>query len=416
MNYKVRKAFAIFILTLLILVATTSYYGIRGIDNLAYVVAIGIDVGTNENLLLSLQISLPNGGESSGSSSQSTSVVVESVECSSINAGITLFNSYLGKEINLSHCKVLVISEEFATQGVSEVLYTLTNEIQFRTTSNIIISKCDAKSYLEYSAPLLDKVSARYYEIAPTSSEYTGYTESITCNEFLSAISNNFSSPVAILGSINSEATQTQDLSSSEVTSHYTAGQTPISPKNDGVETMGLAVFNDDKLVGELNGFESICHLIISNKLKNAQIRVPSPIEELDFIDLYIELGNDTKNSVYLVNNTPYITSKIKVTAKMQSMNKNINLLDEELVNKIETSAETYLKENIMNYLYKTSKEFDADIDSFGLYASKYFSTNQEWENYNWIHHYKDAYFDVELDVNLRSSYLLTSTDEGNDE
>ena len=416
MNYKVRKVFAIFILTLLILVATTSYYGIRGIDNLAYVVAIGIDVGTNENLLLSLQISLPNGGESSGSSSQSTSVVVESVECSSINAGITLFNSYLGKEINLSHCKVLVISEEFATQGVSEVLYTLTNEIQFRTTSNIIISKCDAKSYLEYSAPLLDKVSARYYEIAPTSSEYTGYTESITCNEFLSAISNNFSSPVAILGSINSEATQTQDLASSEVTSHYTAGQTPISPKNDGVETMGLAVFNDDKLVGELNGFESICHLIISNKLKNAQIRVPSPIEELDFIDLYIELGNDTKNSVYLVNNTPYITSKIKVTAKMQSMNKNINLLDEELVNKIETSAETYLKENIMNYLYKTSKEFDADIDSFGLYASKYFSTNQEWENYNWIHHYKDAYFDVELDVNLRSSYLLTSTDGGNDE
>ena len=416
MNYKVRKAFAIFILTLLILVATTSYYGIRGIDNLAYVVAIGIDVGANENLLLSLQISLPNGGESSGSSSQSTSVVVESVECSSINAGITLFNSYLGKEINLSHCKVLVISEEFATQGVSEVLYTLTNEMQFRTTSNIIISKCDAKSYLEYSAPLLDKVSARYYEIAPTSSEYTGYTESITCNEFLSAISNNFSSPVAILGSINSEATQTQDLASSEVTSHYTAGQTPISPKNDGVETMGLAVFNDDKLVGELNGFKSICHLIISNKLKNAQIRVPSPIEELDFIDLYIELGNDTKNSVYLVNNTPYITSKIKVTAKMQSMNKNINLLDEELVNKIETSAETYLKENIMNYLYKTSKEFDADIDSFGLYASKYFSTNQEWENYNWIHHYKDAYFDVEFDVNLRSSYLLTSTDGGNDE
>ena len=416
MNYKIRKVFAIFILTLLILVATTSYYGIRGIDNLAYVVAIGIDVGTNENLLLSLQISLPNGGESSGSSSQSTSVVVESVECSSINAGITLFNSYLGKEINLSHCKVLVISEEFATQGVSEVLYTLTNEMQFRTTSNIIISKRDAKSYLEYFAPLLDKVSARYYEIAPTSSEYTGYTESITCNEFLSAISNNFSSPVAILGSINSEATQTQDLASSEVTSHYTAGQTPISPKNDGVETMGLAVFNDDKLVGELNGFESICHLIISNKLKNAQIRVPSPIEELDFIDLYIELGNDTKNSVYLVNNTPYITSKIKVTAKMQSMNKNINLLDEELVNKIETSAETYLKENIMNYLYKTSKEFDADIDSFGLYASKYFSTNQEWENYNWIHHYKDAYFDVELDVNLRSSYLLTSTDGGNDE
>ncbi len=200
MNYKVRKIFAIFILTILILVATTNYYGIRGIDNLAYVVAIGVDIGENENLLLSLQISLPGGSSSeSSSSSQSTSVVVESVECPSINTGITLFNSYLGKEINLSHCKVIVISEEFAANGVSEILYTLTNAIQFRTTSNIIISKCDAKSYLEYSSPLLDKISARYYEIAPTSSEYTGYTESITCNEFLSSINSNFSSPVAIL-------------------------------------------------------------------------------------------------------------------------------------------------------------------------------------------------------------------------
>lgn len=200
MNYKVRKIFAIFILTILILVATTNYYGIRGIDNLAYVVALGIDAGKNDELLLSLQISLPGGSSSeSSSSSQSTSVVVESVECSSINTGINLFNSYLGKEINLSHCKVIVISEEFAANGVSEILYTLTNAIQFRTTSNIIISKCDAKSYLEYSSPLLDKISARYYEIAPTSSEYTGYTESITCNEFLSAINSNFSSPVAIL-------------------------------------------------------------------------------------------------------------------------------------------------------------------------------------------------------------------------
>ena len=412
MNYKVRKVFAIFILALLILAVSTNYYGIRGIDNLAYVVAIGIDIGTNENLLLSLQISLPNNsGESSGSSSQSSSVVVESVECSSINSGITLFNSYLGKEINLSHCKVLVISEELAVQGVSEILYTLTNEIEFRTTSNIIISKCNAQSYLEYSAPLLDKVSARYYEIAPTSSEYTGYTESITCNEFLSAISSNFSSPVAILGSINSEATQEQKISSSSVTSYYTAGQTPISPKDDGVETMGLAIFNDDKLVGELNGFESICHLIISNKLKNAQIKIPSPIKELEFIDLYIEFDDNTKSSVYLVNSTPYITSKIKITAKMQSMNENINLKDDELISKIETYAEAFLKENIANYLYKTSKDFGADIDSFGLYASKYFSTNQEWENYNWLHHYKDAYFDVDVDVNLRSSYLLISTD-----
>ena len=200
MNNKIRKIFAIFILTILLLISTTKYYGIKGIDNLAYVVAIGLDEGDNGNLKLSLQISVPNNGESgSSSSSQSSSVVVDSIDCPSINTGINLFNCYLGKEVNLSHCKVLVISEKIASKGVNEYLYTLANNIQFRSDSSIIISKCDAKSYLEYSTPLLDKVSARYYEIAPSSSEYTGYTESITCNEFFSAITDTFSEPVAIL-------------------------------------------------------------------------------------------------------------------------------------------------------------------------------------------------------------------------
>ena len=406
MNNKARKIFAIVILALLLVISTTSYYGIKGIDNLAYVVAIGLDVGDQENLRLSLQISIPNSSEGSSSSSQSSSVVVDSIESPSINTGINLFNSYLGKEVNLSHCKVLVISEELAAKGISEYLYTLTNDIHFRNDSNIIISKCDAKSFLEYSAPALDKVSARYYEIAPTSSEYTGYTESTVINEFFASLTDSYSSPVAVLGSINTGASQGSGTSSS---SYYTAGQTPISGE-PGVETMGLAVFNEDKLVGELNGFESICHLIISNKLKNAQIRIPSPIEELDYIDLNIELDKNTQSSVYLVNSTPYITSKIKINAKMQSMNGNIDLNDDEVTSKIEQVASDFLKTNISNYLYKTSKNLHADIDSFGLYASKYFSTTSQWEEYDWLSHYKDAFFEVNVDFNLRSSYSLVST------
>lgn len=413
MNFKVRKVFAIFILAILLIISSSSYYGIKGIDNLAYVVAICLDVGDNEDLNLSLQISIPNSGNGSSSdSSQSSSVVVNSIECPSINTGINLFNSYLGKEVNLSHCKVLVISEELASKGIEEYLYTLINDVQFRSDSNLIISKCDAKTYLEYSAPVLDKVSARYYEIAPTSSEYTGYTESITCNEFLSAMTYTSAEPVAILGSINSKETQKIPSEVSNNDSYYTAGQTPISGEA-GVENMGLAVFKDDTLVGELNGLESICHLIISNKLKNAQIRIPSPIENLDYIDLYIEMENQTKSSVYLTNSTPYIKSRISISAKMQSMNREIDLKDENVTSQIEKAAKSFLEEKISNYLYKTSKELHSDIDQFGLYALKYFTIQDEWKAYNWLHHYKDAFFDIDVNVNLRSSYLLIDTSEG---
>ena len=107
MNYKVRKAFAIFILTLLILVATTSYYGIRGIDNLAYVVAIGIDKGEKEAYKVTFQFTTGT----SGQSSEQNPSIINSVEASSIDIAINLMNAYISKELNLSHCKVIVFSE-----------------------------------------------------------------------------------------------------------------------------------------------------------------------------------------------------------------------------------------------------------------------------------------------------------------
>lgn len=233
-----------------------------------------------------------------------------------------------------------------------------------------------------------------------------GYTESITCNEFFNSIDDNISEPVAILGSINSPKTHSNKVN---IDSSYTAGQTPISDETS-VETMGLAVFNGDKLVGELTGLESICHLIISNKLENAQIRIPSPIEQLDYIDLYIELDKKTKSSVLLVNSSPYITTNIKISSRIQSMNNNIDLDDKNVVSKIETYAKNYLEKQIYNYLYKTSKELNSDIDNFGLFALKYFSTFTDFEQYNWNHHYKDSFFNINVDINLRSSYLLVNT------
>ena len=82
--------------------------------------------------------------------------------------------------------------------------------------------------------------------------------------------------------------------------SSYVAGQTPISSK-DNIENMGLAVFNGDKLVGELNGLESIFHLIVSNQLKSCNISIPNPLGDSDSIDVNLSLKSSTKNNVQFV-------------------------------------------------------------------------------------------------------------------
>ena len=158
----------------------------------------------------------------------------------------------------------------------------------------------------------------------------------------------------------------------------------------------------------------SYSHLnMIENGKRNvtpALLKNLAKLYNLDYIDLYIELDKNTKNSLYLVNSSPYITSNIKLTARIQSLNSDIDLDDEKVVDRIEDYAEKYLKYHLYNYLYKTSKEFNSDIDNFGLYALKYFNNMSDLEEYNWNHHYKDTFFNVNVNVELRSSYLLVNT------
>lgn len=74
----------------------------------------------------------------------------------------------------------------------------------------------------------------------------------------------------------------------------------------------------------------------------------------------------------------------------------------------VEEYANSYVKAKLENYFYQTSKNFGCDIDLFGRYAVKYFPTWDDWLEFNWLDNYKNAFFNVETDVNVLSSYLIS--------
>lgn len=203
-------------------------------------------IGDTDKLKLSLQVAILSGndqssGSAGGSSSDSSTVL--SVDCSSIDSGISLINSYISKKINLSHCKAIIISEELAYNGVSDVIYTLVTNVEIRPDSNIIISRSDASDYLEQANPIFEANPANYYELILNSTEYSGYVADIYLYDFYSSILSTNSEACAILGGINTKDTHTQDNDSTQsLDGNYKAGQTPIISKNN-VESIGSAVF-----------------------------------------------------------------------------------------------------------------------------------------------------------------------------
>jgi len=400
------RVLLVLIIMIGLLVLSSSWTKSASIDTLAYVVGLGIDVGENNNLLVSFQISLPN-SVSGESSSQSDSSVINSIECTSIESGLNILNTYISKQVNLSHCKVIVFSEKLAAQGLSSYLYTLINNVQVRPDCNIIISRCDSAYFLENSKPVLEKLSAKYYEIAPTSSEYTGYTENLTLNDFFYAMNTSISNPIAILGGVNTPSSQTTPSANNvEQDGSYKANETPIK-SDPNIENIGLAIFKDAVLVGELTGFETVCHLIISNNLNTCTISIPSPFITGDTIDLRVTQKKKTKRDVKIVNGSPYITCDIELEARVISMTGSNEYMNEQNIARIEEYANSYMHYQIIQYLEKTARKFGTDIDDFGEKVVKNFLFEKDWNKFDWLDNYQNSFFNVNLNTTVVSGDLL---------
>jgi len=192
------KFIIVVILVIVIAIPFVSSYSVQSIDDLAYLVALGIDVGESNTLKVTFQFTMPNStGENS--SSEIAPTVLNSVEAASIDSAINLMNTYISKEINLSHCKILVFSEALASKGIEKQVYSLMNKIQIRPDTNVIISKTTAKDFIQNLKPNLEILVAKYYEIFPISSEYTGYTPNITLGTFFNRLTCSTCQPIAML-------------------------------------------------------------------------------------------------------------------------------------------------------------------------------------------------------------------------
>ena len=83
---------------------------------------------------------------------------------------------------------------------------------------------------------------------------------------------------------------------------------------------------------GELTAIETICHLIVTNQLEECIFSIPSPFNEDFSIDLFITPDKSTKNTVKIVNGSPYISTDVKLNARIMSVTKNSNYFEKNML------------------------------------------------------------------------------------
>ena len=450
MSKNMIKFYSVVVLTLVFIYAFSASYTSDSIDNISYVIALAVDVNEGEqNLQVTFEF-MDTSAFSSEQSGDSKGAIIDTVTSTSINSAINLLNAYIGKEVNLSHCKVVVFSDKLAEKGISSEVSELINNIQVRPSTNIIICKGNALEYIQNSTSQLEKILTKYYDIFPNSSEYTGYTSNIMIGEFYNYLTTKECGNLAILGGLNptispsnssgnpsngssggsssgsnksseggssEKSSENSSKENSESTekpdnnnnlSQVVSGSAPILGER-GTENIGLAVLKDGIYRGDLTAIDTLCHTLIKGEVNSFLLTINNTEIYKNYLDVSLYENTPPKITVNISENEPVINIKIKLVGRISNLKDGINYSDESTnlnLNEISDAVNKSLEGYIYDYLKKTSSEFKCDIDYFYNYAKRNFKTIYDWRNYDWGSKYEKSKFNVSVESQVYYSLL----------
>lgn len=415
------RVYSVLIIVLLQSFIFTGCFDKREPDDMAYPIAIGFDKGKTNELRMTLQMAVPTniaGGESGGGDgSKSTTVIT--VDTPSIYSGLSMLNTFISKQINISHLKAIVFSEELAREGVSKYLHSMIRNREFRPNASIIVSRDSAEEFINAVKPKLETNPAKYYELLLDAYRYTGFTTDTQLIGFYNKSESASVQPVAVLAGVGKyKSSEEFDLSNS---TYMEKGRNkPLEgdfkggdlPKVGGlnIEIMGLAIFDGGKMVGQLDGEETNYHLMVEGKFNSMYFTMPDPLVKNNFIVLQLKRSRLTKKDVEIIDDKPKLIVKVFLEGDILSIQSGYNYESEENIEEFQMAIEDYIKDGITKYLEKSTKVFKTDSNGFGRELKSKFLTWQDWLEFDWLSKFKESTYDVEVNVMIRRPGLIVRT------
>ena len=409
-----KKSLALILIILLLSGTLSGCYDRRELNNLAYVVGIGLDKGSNNFIRITLQIAVPleiaEGGD------PEDTFFVKTIEAPSLSEGFSWFNIFLSKEINLSHSKVIVFSQELAKDGLLDLVEEIIREREIRPSAHIVISQSSSEEYFNSLEPFLETNPAIYHELIHKNYIYTGFSADISLNDFYMGMKSNAMDAVAPMIIMEGEivkGTPLEDIiipEEPEENGNEGAIEGPPEGGENGDDKgssealVGLAVFSGGRMVGYLNAEETSYYLLTKGDFRHSYITIPkhpSGLGAEGSMVLKIYQDGKPRQKVTLDQGHLIITQEIFLEADLFHTERDAINFEGDKLDELEGRAKEFLEKGILNYLNYT-RELGTDINGYGRFVKGNFLTWAQWEDFDWLNKYKDAQFDLDVRVKIR--------------
>ena len=413
----------------------TGCYDANEPNNIAYIVAIGVDTTDDDNIYeFTVQFAkttqISGGSSEEGGKEGSDIVEIISIKAPTIYSAVSIANQIVSKKFTLAHTKLIVISDEIAKSGISNLFDTLGRNSDIRPNIYMAVSNGKAKDYLEAVKPVAEINPITYYRLIYESA-YGGYVPKIILKDFYFQLDGKDKQNVLPLSGVNTEQVsdeESENLSSDKssqdgeekentkfdkrdtkvieinkqgfnyLLKKYTAGNMDVDKKNAS-EVIGMAVFKGDKMIGTMDSIDSLIYNILRGSFDLSYVSYYKEETPDSPVTIAIEQERKPQISVKIEDDKPKI--KIKLFLEGQ-------LISESTENPIEyelKSAERVFadetKQAINEFLTHTL-EYDSDIIGFGQHAKKNFLTYDQFKKYDWYSHYSESEFDVDVEFKVR--------------
>ena len=389
-------------------------WGMREIDEMGYVLLMGIDKGKENMVKVTFQIALPKPLGEEGSGDEVSTEIVE-VEAASLFGAEQLLNTFVSKHITLIHNTTVVVSEEIAREGLAKYINPLVRSREIRRTNYLLVVKGKANDFIEKNRGLVfEKYPSRQIDILMASSHLTGIMYKSDIHMFYKALKSPGRQPVlAAVGiSQNVEAKASDESKIEEIKREnaYLPGEIPRKGGNK-IDVIGQAVFKEERLVDFLNGEETRFYQMVTGEFRQSIFSFPEPGSAGNFI-IVMKIRKACSPDITITADERKTTIKVKLflNGEIMSIQSGKNYEIGPLGNELERHISGLITAGVSQLIKKTQKEYYSDIFGFGEFTRHFFWTWEEWENYQWLEKYPYCAVEVQTFFRIRDPGMMSQT------
>ncbi len=355
--------------------------GARELSDLVIVMGLGMDsdAKNQENMKLTAQIVLPekiSSSQGNGGSSSNSQGPYYNLDISAPNTfeAVRGYTHMVSGRLYIAHTQVFVIGRAVAQEGIAPHLDFFTRAKETRPTAKIVIAETTASEALSIKPPT-ETLPAIYIAELIDGQTFNSQSKVATMLDYVKAMQSPTASLVVPILHIEE------------------------NEGNQMLAVSGMAVFKEDKMVGELSKEETRGLLWVLGDVRSTVVNV----EIAGGIASFDVLNAKSNVSPILVDDKVVMKIDVVVSVKLVEQTCKENLANPESIKELQSLAEEVIRGEIMLAYYKAAS-LQADVFDFGGLIHQRDKASWHKMEADWDRLFSAITLDISTDISIKST------------